>query len=339
VQEEPSDPAKSGRSVFAGCATPPRVQTSEVSGLSRVFVPATRFFSLRFFAVSACLVTFTGVLGAADVADVKPSSSGQAANPYEILKDAYHAEDTATSKVTVELSEEDGMNVQTTEFKKTAGDGQKLSRVETIATMDKRPSFKFNQVNLENAGGIWQLMEDRKLALRLQYASERQRKIAGFNPTFGLPPILENNKYILEEVSHNNLACYKIVMTLAEDVYYTQVNLAQRVIDEIVVPQINEGMAKIDSATPKRTTRPLPEAENRTPLVYEFIVGKNAPVIWAVRKFSKRGDLIGKHEYSKSEYNLPLSDDIFEVPKHFKIKTITSISEYGAIIQQQVTMQ
>ncbi len=254
---------------------------------------------------------------AADTPGISP-------NGYEILKKALLLADEATSTVTV-ISDDD-LELEMTESKKLSRDGQRLSRIDAVGT-DGKPSLEppFNLTSLVNAEGIWELHEEDKLALFLKYQSEEKKAIAGIDPNFNKPPIVEQNVYRVKEVQFNGVPSYKIVMTLAPDVYKNQLELRERYINEIMVKHRGEPSSnKKSSQIP-----PLPKAADKTASLYEFIVGKESHVIWATKEYGKDGDLIDKHEYSKVEYGLPLADDLFEVPQGYKIVTINSISEHS----------
>ncbi len=277
--------------------------------------------------LGGCLANYPGILCAADTPGIKP-------NGYEILKNAFLVADQAISKLTVESSDVgDGLKLEMTEYQKLSRDGQRLSRIdstETDGTTEtdgkEKNSFQsqFNQTNLVNAEGIWELDKENKLALFLKFRAEEQKTIAGIDPNFNKPPIVEQNAYRVEEVAFNGVPCYKIVMTLAPDVYKNQLELEERFINEIIAKR----RIGLFSKRKKDQIPPMPKAADKTAYLYEFIIDKESHIIWATKRYSKDGNLFDKHEYSKVEYGLPLADDLFEVPKDYKIIVVNSLSEH-----------
>jgi hypothetical protein len=56
-------------------------------------------------------------------------------------------------------------------------------------------------------------------------------------------------------------------------------------------------------------------------------------LIWSEKTYSKQGDLISQHDFTKVEINVDLADSLFEVPKDYASKVAQDFSGYIYIRQ------
>lgn len=289
------------------------MRPSEGSGLSRFFVPAPRFFSLRFFAVSACLVTFTGVICAADEPHVKPTPAAQSSNG---AKDVLLKSLAKMGQLSSYTSETDtgNRNSRLTQkiFFRLNPDGTTSERMETIgqATISGKPAPSKGSTSItqiRNSDGIYQLLSARKLAIKcvfLMDASSIATKIAAVEQ-----PELESAIYGLSERQlPDGEPAYFVKRTDSDAEHQRKIDLVKKTLEVMKL-------------------KDPPNLAENVPFLTIYVIRKSDSFLLGTEVYNKEGSVISKIVQSNVRVNIPLADELFRVPEGFKMSSAATPGE------------
>jgi len=327
VHEKISNPSQPRHLVFGGCGNPLPllllgVRPSEGSGLCRVVVPATRFFSLRFFAVSACLVTFTGVICAADEPHVKPTPAEQAPAAIpppsdEAQKILAKAQETMANFKTfkadiLNTSEANNVKSKTVLYQRNNPDGVMEMRVDSEFEVAK---VKHTSAFVTNRDGQWQLT--RKTAIKMEFqeaiAMAAQQTMAGVQKGEESPMILS-----LSETIANGKSYYLIKGVIAEE--------SRQKVKEML--QNNPQFKELLKTLPPNS---IPIAK-----LTLFRIGKGDGILYSTQQYDDKGNKMSEIAYENVQINLPLADNIFAIPRELKIKIAKTVADYTSMLAEDL---
>jgi hypothetical protein len=275
------------------------------------------------------ILVFFGLFssGATWAADSAPTDE----QAKKILKDAQAAETSYTSFKKVEVQEA-GTKVKTfTTYQKQEPDGVILLRSEfTMASKKGGSSYSPPYYAITNRTGSWQIFKTKGFAVHMTFDEAIAKTVSANAPEAGKPM---DEAYSLSEVTYNNLPCYKVTKTLSDSAYQDELDFVKKATEKVFADMAAENKTYQKQLTGKDSGPPKLKVEDTIAYVTEYTIDKTSNIIWKTTTFTKDGNQISSHQYNEFEPNIPLSDDLFDLPKGIQTKEASTMLEYLKITQ------
>lgn len=213
---------------------------------------------------------------------------------------------------------------KSTEYQKVNAEGIVLNRYEMLELDGNMKPKKGATaiINIHNQEGDWSFR--RNVALLHKFKAKLKNKIHQISQDYDKIPLDKSNSFSISEVEYHGRPSFKVKMVLSDELYQKRLQIEER------VHTIRENDLSAVEKAAKNTLRggrkkiKLADANDNVGYLYEFILEKNSNIIWSQAIYLKSGDLLDKYDFIQIEFNIPLSDDIFEIPKGVKKVVIES---------------
>ena len=255
------------------------------------------------------------------------ASAGDAITPAQaLLCEALKTTAEAPSLKTVEKKTAFGASVTIERFQKLTPDGVTLKRE------DYTPTKLPKNIEITNRDGTWNI-SPKQVRLQNILKAEINAK-RSIDPSFDQLPISDKNSFESQTLPRNTgTPLEKITMTLAPEVYARRL-VASKAITEAIRARRETAFKKaMRSLGVKPRALPAIDPAESEPYVYEYEIDPLNKVIWGEKTYAKNGSLISSREFSEVSVGIPLSDDLFKVPKDIPVKRVNDYDSYFEIPQ------
>ncbi len=268
---------------------------------------------LHIITLGSCFGSFIGQLCAANGPDVKSGATGVSASSDEALKILTKAQERMANFTTfqgtfVNTSEVDKTKAKTSVYQKSGSDGVLEMRMDSEYEVGKRT---LKRTFLNNREGQWQLTPTTAVKMEYQEAMMAgvTEKLSARAPRTSMP-----GTYSLSETTVGNKSFWIVKFVMSDEM----VKFAQGVV---------QGMNKPSPGKPSNKTIPFPN-------VYLYRIDKDDNIIYSTQQFDQQGNKVSDVTYQSVQFDLPLADDIFSIPKNLKRKVATTREEYLILINK-----
>lgn len=139
--------------------------------------------------------------------------------------------------------------------------------------------------------------------------------------------VFPDSQYVLKETSLDGVECYIVQKTISkEHLSYLKERAQQGLIES------NNSLSKIFPAELMKSF--AFDSSEVIAYLTEYTVRKSDFAVLSEREFSESGDIMTEVVYGEVQFGLPLADELFDVPKTFKIKKASTAQEYLALLKE-----
>ena len=204
-------------------------------------------------------------------------------------------------------------------YTKKTSDGFLMERTESTAYKGLQKIYFLTEII--NRSGSWQIEgSPPKKIINAKYLLNNELvkdKIYGEKSKNDFLWFIDEDNILVEEnfENTNNRSIIKLIVKLKENIYEQLLGLKNQEKDEIFSKQIELTTKKYKAQDKNYKSSGMLDVAATTPYICEICFDKENKKIIRIKKYNKEGIVISNLNITNIVYNIPIDDNLFEIPK------------------------